>query len=123
MPQSASTGKKICPVHSAAPKNLACHKVNAGIAFCAECGTSIDHKPVIAGSGQVLLLKSFVDVLKENLKGKRFSYSITASDTVPEQSIKLWELRGFLPSSIGIAHVTFEGTTKTYEYPAYFWSE
>lgn len=71
----------------------------------------------------VLLLKLFTDVLKENLKGKQYSYRIDANIPVPNESLELWRKRGYEPSAIGTAYVKFDGKDKEYSYPAYFWSE
>ncbi len=81
-------------------------------------------KPCITNDCHVYLLKSFQDVLKDSFRGKKFTYRIDSGAPVPEQSLELWRSRGYEPACTGIAHVVFEQTPgKTYDYPAYFWSE
>lgn len=69
-----------------------------------------------------LLLKLFTDVLHD-LRGKRFTYRIEPSKTVPEKTMQLWKSRGYEPSGTGVAYVRFEDAGKEYTYPAYLWGE
>ena len=71
----------------------------------------------------VLLLKLFIDELKDNFRGKHFTYRIEPLAPVPQSSLMLWIKRGYEPSAAGIAFVKFDGVPKEYTYPAYFWSE
>lgn len=85
---------------------------------------SNQNKSITAQSGTVvLLLKSFMDVLHDSFRGKKFTYRTETQAIVPEKSMQLWEKRGFEPSPTGIALVKFEGAPKEYTYPAYFWGE
>lgn len=77
---------------------------------------------ILAGTA-VLLLKNFIDVLRENFRGKDYSYTVEPAASVPESSMQLWRQRGFEPSGTGVAKVRFDGVQKEYIYPAYFWSE
>ncbi len=83
----------------------------------------MDGKPCAAGSCKVLLLKHFIDVLKDSFRGKQFTYRTDPGARVPENSLSLWRKRGYQPARIGTAYVTFEGIGKEYCYPCYFWSE
>ncbi len=69
----------------------------------------------------ILLLKHFIDVLKASLRGKNFTYRIVCDEKVPDASLKLWKSRRYNPAAIGVAYVKFEGKTKEFLYPAFFW--
>ncbi len=71
----------------------------------------------------ILLLKHFIDVLKASLRGKNFTYRIIHDEKVPDISLELWKSRGYNPAAIGIAYVKFEGKTKEFTYPAFFWEQ
>lgn len=71
----------------------------------------------------VWLLKLFIDELKDNFRGKQFTYRIESLAPVPQSSLLLWIKRGYEPSETGTAFVKFDGAPKEYTYPAYFWSE
>lgn len=71
----------------------------------------------------ILLLRFFTDVLQEYFKGKPFTCRIEPYKPVPDSSLLLWIKRGYDPSAAGIAIVKFDGVSKEYTYPAYFWSE
>lgn len=71
----------------------------------------------------VLLLRHFTDVLRDSFRGKQFTYRLERLMPVPEGSLKLWRKRGYDPSATGVAFVMFDGASKEYTYPAYFWSE
>ncbi len=71
----------------------------------------------------ILLLKHFTDVLRASLKNKSFTYHIAHNEKVPDISLELWKSRGYNPAAIGVAYVKFEGKTKEFTYPAFFWEQ
>lgn len=74
----------------------------------------------------VLLLKSFEDVLIGSFKNKQYTFRTEPCTKCPVDSLNLWKQRGFLPSDIGTAFVTFQiinGIKKEYIFPAFFWAE
>ncbi|KPQ43392.1 MAG: hypothetical protein MPEBLZ_02058 [Candidatus Methanoperedens nitroreducens] len=78
------------------------------------------------GNISVLLLKSFENVLSGSFQGKQYTARIEPNTPCPADSLRLWKQRGFLPSDIGTAFVTFQiinGIKKEYIFPAFFWAE
>lgn len=72
-----------------------------------------------------LLLRSFEDVLTGSFQGKQYTARIEPNTPCPNETLKLWEQRGYIPSPNGVAFITFKmfrGSEKEYTFPLYFWS-
>ncbi len=68
---------------------------------------------------QTMFLK--IEAITKKLKGKEFTVVRTDLNApVPENSIELWQRRGFKPCKTGIAEVKFAGNELIYLYPLFF---
>ncbi len=64
-----------------------------------------------------------VKSIARKLKQSKNRFQVVKTDlneSVPEQSLSLWQQRGLKPFSQGTAHIKFEGKDKVYVYPLFF---